>query len=255
MKPSEKLLDFFRGEFRAEESSGFARLSRVPNVELRDCLAHYRSLSKSDQEAYIDCSAHWAHACYGVAIGAPEFDHTSHPYFKQWSHGLANFRSRTHYAYSQKSIPKFRAVIQQYKIDLHRGVQSRISVEDFEHACAINKKSLKAPELRKRVRAALRPHGYYRIDRFRYCCRKNGHQFYVAVRFGGPRTHHQLAYSVARPDLSPKKSFSFERALGFVTGTGWNFIVQENVDDAMSLFSDLVEYSFNLPERMRAAAG
>lgn len=252
MKPSEKLLDFFRSEFQAEENSGFARLSRIPNVRLRDLLAHYRSLGKSDRQAYIDCGAHWAHACFGRVIGAPEFDHMSHPYYIQWSHALGNYHNRTHYAHSQKSVPKVRATIQQYKIDIRRKSQSRISVEDFEYACSINNKSLKAPELRKRVRATLRPLGYYRMDRFHYCCSKEGREFSVGVRFGGPRRHYQFAYGVVRPEF--EGSFSFERALGFVTGTWWDFIIEDNVDDALSLFTDLVEYSFLLPERIRAAA-
>jgi hypothetical protein len=254
MRPSEKLLDFFRGEFLKEESSGFARLSRVPDVRLRDLLANFKSLSRTDQLSYMDCGAHWAYGAHRAVVDAPEIDHMSHPYFKQWSHALGNYYNRTHYAYSQRSIPSLCATIQQYKIDIHRHGQSRISKEDFEHACSVNAKSVKAPELRKRIRAVLRPLGYYRMNKFGYCCRKDGREFLVRVSFGGARAPHQLAYGVVCPEFSPKQRFKFERALGIVTGRGWDFIVEENVDDALSLFSDLVEYSFMLPERIRAAA-
>jgi hypothetical protein len=39
-----------------------------------------------------------------------------------------------------------------------------------------------------------------------------------------------------------------------VLGNGWDFIVEENVDDALLFFADVVNYSFALPERMRAEA-
>lgn len=252
MKPCEKLLDFFRGEFLAEEKSGFSRLSRVPNVDVKDLLAYYKSLSKSDRLAYIDCAAHWAHACFGFVIGAPEIDNMSHPYYKPWSHALGDYHNRTHYAQSQMSVPKLRARIQQYKIDLRKGIQSRISIEDFQYASSI--KSVKAPELRKRMREALRPIGYYKKDKFGYCCRRNNHEFRVRINYGGARFRFQLGYGVVRSKFDLKRSFSFERALGFVTGNCWNFIVEENVDDAISLLTDLVTYSFELPERIREAA-
>jgi len=251
MVPSEELLDFFRAEFRAEERSGFQRLSRVPNTSVKDLLAHYRSLSESEKAAYVDCSAHWAHACYGFVVGAAEIGHTSHPYFRQWSHALGTYRIQTHCAHSQRSVPVLRAVVQQYKIDSLRGIRSSISIEDFEYASSI--RSVKAPELRKRVRTALRPIGYYRKDKFGYCCRQGDREFRVDVSYGGARAHHQLRYGVMRPEFNNRAVFAFETALGFVLGNGWDFIVEENVDDALLLFADLVGYSFALPDRIRAA--
>jgi hypothetical protein len=250
MAPSEKLLAFFRAEFRAEEDSGFKRLSRAPCTDVKDLLAHYRSLSNSEKDAYVDCCAHWAHACYGFVVGAPEIDHTLHPYFRQWSHGLGTYRNENGYA--QRSVASLRAVVQQYKVDGFRGVQSSISAEDFEYASSVP--SVKAPELRKRVRTALEPLGYYRKDKFGYCCQDRDREFRVDVSYGGARAHHQLHYGVMRPQFSPRPIFAFETTLGFVCGNRWDFIVEENVDDALLLFADVVSYSFALPERMRAEA-
>jgi hypothetical protein len=251
MTPSEKLLEFFRSEFRAEERSGFKKLSRVPNTSVRDLLAYYVALNASEQADYIDCGAHWAHARYGFVVGAPEIDHTKHPYFRQWSHALVTYRNETHWAHSQRSVPSLRAMVQQSKIDRIRGIQSGVAVEDYEHASSI--RSVKAPELRKRVRSALRPLGYYRKDKLGYCCRRDGREFRADVSFGGARTHHQLLYGVMHPEFDKRPVFAFELALGFVLGNRWDFVVEENVDDALLLFADLVNYSFSLPERVRAA--
>ena len=75
------------------------------------------------------------------------------------------------------------------------------------------------------------------------------------VDYGG--RHAQLRYVVARPefkDVHPWTQFRFERVLGFGQGD-WDFIVEENVDDIFALFSDLVTYSYALPDRIRAEIG
>lgn len=249
MSASAKLLDFFRREFQTEEESGFSRLSRVPDSHVMAKLAYYRSLSQADKSAFANCSAYWAHACYGFVIDAPKVDHTQHPFFSQWATSTIISRRWD----VQKSVPELRAEVQQYKIDAKRGVQSYVTKEQFEYASAI--RSVKAPELRKRVRAALKPLGYYRIDELGYyCCRQGNREFRVHVDYGG--RHAQLRYVVARPefkDVHPLTQFWFERALGFGHGD-WDFIVEENVDDTFALFSDVVTYSFALPDRIRAEA-
>lgn len=246
---SEKLLDFFRKEFQVEARSGFPRLSRVPSTYVIAVLSHYRSLTEADQLAFADCSAHWAHAAYGFLIGAPAFDHTKHPYYRQWSHSFG-----THYASTRRSVPSLRAMVQQYKIDAQKGAQSSISQREFQDAASVLDRVTRAPELRLRVRDALQPHGYYRKDHFGYWCRRDGREFCVHVSFGGARAHHQLQYGIARPGLCPEPFCSFESALGFVMGNSWDFLVQENVDDSLCLFTDLVDYSYALPDRIRAEA-
>jgi len=48
---------------------------------------------------------------------------------------------------------------------------------------------------------------------------------------------------------------SFEQALGFILGDGWDIVVEENVDEAFSLFKEFVNYSYTLPDRMLAETG
>jgi hypothetical protein len=44
--------------------------------------------------------------------------------------------------------------------------------------------------------------------------------------------------------------FGFELAMGFGHG---NYIIEENVDAVFSLFAEVVQYSLDLPERIRGA--
>jgi hypothetical protein len=115
-------------------------------------------------------------------------------------------------------------------------------------------KSIKAPELRKRVRAALKKLGYQKTDRSgAHHCVWNGQEFEVDV-IGGRNA--QLCYGVRPADyraLHPFGRFCFEDTLGMGLGQ-WNYIVEENVDDVFLLFEELIKYAVLLPRRIKAAA-
>ncbi len=88
-----------------------------------------------------------------------------------------------------------------------------------------------------------------------YRCRGESREFLVHVDYGGRGA--QLRYCVAMPefpDVHPLNQFRFERALGFGLGD-WDYIVEENVDDVMALFADVVRYCVTLPDRIRTEAG
>lgn len=158
----------------------------------------------------------------------------------------------------ERSVPTLRTAVAQYKIDKHRGVRSCVSEEYFALASSIQ--SVKAPELRKRVRAALRPLGYTRTDQLDggdwvYCCSLGGREFRVHVDYGGH--HAQLRYGVTLhefQDTHPRLQFCFEEALGFGHGQ-WDFIIEQTVDDSFALFTEVVRYCVELPDRIRAHAG
>ena len=143
-------------------------------------------------------------------------------------------------------------MIQQYKIDKHRGVPSSVSEAQFALACSIH--PVKLLERRKRVRAVLKQFGLMQVDKLGfYRCHHAGKDLSVYVDFGG--RHAQLRYAVSFPefkDRHPLTQFGFERALGFGWGH-WDFIVEENVDDIFQLFAEVVAYSAELPDRIRKA--
>jgi hypothetical protein len=244
-----RLLDFFLREIDAEEAAGFSRLSRIPDSHVAAQLAYYQSLGEVDRRAFRDCCAHWACMHYRFVVDAPATGQFQHPFFDRWN----PVRRGDLYAV-RRSVPLLRATVQQYEIDAHRGVASCVSAEDFRVASTV--RSVKAPGLRKRVRAALKPLGYYKIDELGYYrCRVDSREFKVHVDYGGRNA--QLRYCVAMPEFSdvhPLSQFCFERALGFGLGD-WDYIIEENVDDAMALFAELVAYCVALPDRIRAEAG
>jgi hypothetical protein len=243
----EGLQEFFRSEIQAEVRSGFARLVRIPESHVVDKLRYYGSLSEVDKCAFLDCSAHWASAFYGFVIKAPRLNLTDHPFFSKWSRGPSWHRDFD----NVKSVPLLRSMVQQYKMDLHNKVRSHVTKEQFEYASSV--RSIKAAELRKRVRNTLKAFGHYKTDALgNYLCGRGKHKFSVNVDFGG--RHAQLRYCVARPEFKgvhPLLQFQFERAMGFGLGK-WDYIVEENVDDVLSIFAEVVQYSFDLPDRILA---
>lgn len=244
-----RLINFFLREIDAEAQAGFPRLSRIPDSHVSAQLGYYRSLGEDDRRAFRDCCAHWASACYGFVVNAPRIDCTKHPFFDRWRPA-----GRGDVYGVRRSVPLLRAVVQQYKIDAHRGVPSSVSEEQFRFASSV--RPVNARELRKRARAALKPLGYYKVDELGYYrCHAGDREFLVDVDYGGRSA--QLRYCVAMtefPGVHPLNQFCFERALGFGLGN-WDYIVEENVDDAMKLFADVVSYCVTLPDRIRAEAG
>jgi hypothetical protein len=228
MATSEKLLAFFRAEFASEQASGFARLRRVPDSHVDANLRYFQSLSAADQASFIDCCAHSAYRCYSFVVQGPAIDLTKHPFFARWQDVNLLFPFR-----SKRNVPWLRAAVSQYKIDRHRGVRGSISEDDFRFAETV--RSVKAPELRKRVRAALRGVGYQKQDELGYyCCAWDGHEFKVCVDYGG-RTA-QLRYVVALaefPDVHPLCQFCFERTLGMGKATGTT-----SLKKTLTMFSD-----------------
>ena len=162
MVPSQKLLSFFRTELEVEERTGFSHLKRIPDSHVQANLACYASLSAEDKASFADMCAYWAHACYGFVIGVPQIDHTKHPFFDRWRHA--------HWGRPEldRSVPILRTAVSQYKVDRYRGVASSRSEELFSLASSV--RSIKAPELRKRVRTALKKLGYHKQDGSRFYC-------------------------------------------------------------------------------------
>lgn len=243
-----RLLAFFRAEFETEEQLGFPRLSRIPERFLQDRLKHYRLLSDAEKDWYKDCSAHFVYASHAFVVDAPNVDPKEHLYYDKWRAFTKTLMDDPNF----RSVPTFRSMVQQYKIDKYRGVPSSVTEAQFAYASSI--RPVKLSERRRRVKSALKGLGLINVDDLGYYrCRHEGKDFSVHVDFGG--RHAQLRYVVSFPEFKnrhPLTQFGFERALGFGWGD-WDFIVEENVDEVFGMFTEVVAYAAELPERIRRA--
>ena len=151
------------------------------------------------------------------------------------------------------SVPLLRTCIAQAKIDRAKGKPSSVPRELEEYAASI--RSVKAPELRKLVRPVLRSILGARPSKlgggdWDYEGTISGSRVMVGIDYGGRSA--QLRYEVAVQSIEPSVTFEragFEVALGAGHGD-WDFIVEENVSDSMTLLGELVTYAAELPRRL-----
>lgn len=246
MTKQEKLLDFFRREFLREKEADFALLSRIPSSGLEQRLAHYLSLPEEEKKAFEDCSAHWSYSRYRHLVDAPEIDVRNHPYFERWSFVRID---------AIKSVPVLRTIVQEYKIAIKNGKNPTISEELFKIASEV--RPVKAPELRKKIRNELKCLGYFKTEKPDFFhCQLDGKEYIVSLDFGSRSA--QLIYSVQRPEykrgytnphVRPFLDFKFEWAHGFIQD-GWDFIIEENLNDTLATLLEVVRYSYSLPDRI-----
>jgi len=270
----DKLLAFFRSEFHAEGAAGFSRLKRVPESRVEESLAWHQTLSAQDRASFVDCAAHYAAANYGFVLVAERpkmaallrsgemrdlqavmeailnerVDHTKHPFLQRWADPNSRFPFQT-----CRNVMRLRDMVRQYKMDKKRGAPSCVSDRQFQVAEGV--RDLKAPELRKRLRAVLDKFGYQQTDTYGgHRCNWDGVEFQLNADFGARDA--QMRYSVTplayRP-LHPMGDFCLEKALGMGFGH-WNYIVEGNVDDAFALLEELIKYAVELPRRIILAA-
>jgi hypothetical protein len=251
MTDIKQLHKFLRAEFDAEEKRNFSKLRRAPDTHVRHFLDYYTSLNSHDQDGLADGATMWATLrlsphedfAYREALGA-------HPAWNLWRHEMALGRGRDpHYYYS---VPNLRNCIAQAKIDRARLGASSIPKELEEYASSV--RSVKAPELRKHVRAVFSSlFGAEPLNaggNWDYSGSLNGSQVTVSIDYGS--RHAQLRYEIAV--VSTELALSLNR-VGFETALGagfgdWNFIVEENVEDSMLLLSEFVRYASELPNRL-----
>ena len=183
-------------------------------------------------------------------MDAPDINHNQHPYFRHWTEYKKTLCDDPKY----RCVPIFRSMIQQYKIDKHRGVPSSVSEAQFALASSIRRVALL--ERRRRVISTLKQFGLMKVKPDRrglYNCQQRGRDFSVYDDFGGRLA--QLRYAVSFPEFKethPMRQLCFESAHGFGLGH-WDFIVEENVDEVFQLFRELIAYCTELPDRIRGA--
>jgi hypothetical protein len=127
-------------------------------------------------------------------VDAPEINPKERLYYDKWRAFSQTLIDDPNF----QSVPIFRLMMQQYKIDKYRGVPSSVSEAQFEYASS--SRPVKLPERRRRVRAALKGLGLLKVDDLGfYRSHHAGKGFSVHVDLGG--RHAQLRYVVSFPAI------------------------------------------------------
>ena len=246
---------FLHGEFAAEAQAGFPRARRIPDMRVRHFLDYHADLSAGEQDALADAVTLRGALGLAASTSSAHWDAlNSLPAWQRWRHEAVTGVARDpHYYYS---VPILRACVAQAHADLALGRPSSLPAADVAYAESI--RGVKAPELRKRTRAALTAlfgPGLTVANRSgSYDGALRGSRVLVGLDFGS--RYRQLGYEVVVESVDPPGRLAragFEMALGIGHGH-WDFIVEENVDDAVALLCEFVDYVADLPRRLPAGS-
>ncbi|MGH7626110.1 MAG: hypothetical protein ACREOJ_12435, partial [Gemmatimonadaceae bacterium] len=171
----DRIHQFLRAEFDAEAATGFARLSRVPDMHVRHFLDYYRALDTAEQIALANASTLWGvHTLRGSELpergdamhGANEdaahdertfgdFDPASalrsNPAWRKWAQEMVNGNQRDRYWYTP--VPLLRLYRAQATMRRKTGEPPPNDWYRMMEEYASSVAGAKAPALRKLVRA------------------------------------------------------------------------------------------------------
>jgi hypothetical protein len=229
-------------------------MSRIPDTEVRVFVDYYRSLNHSEQDALADAVTYVGSArAFPALWEMPEYEAVkANPAWVRWRQ--LKFSRRMH-VQSLRYVGAMEARNWMELARLERATGKPVSVPRALEEYGESLHVVMAPERRKRVRDVLR-----QLMAAEAKSQGDGQWDYVGVIGGVDVTVHtrfskrlvQLDYNVAVQSRSPAVSFeglSFDAVL--CDGIGWwDFIVDENLDDAMDLFRDLVRWVAELPRRL-----
>ena len=254
MADIQELHHFLRGEFDAEARTGFARLRRVPDTQVRHFLDYYESLNAAEQDALADASTlRGAIGLWGERLSAYQETLQTNHAWEKWIHESLTGRGRD--PHFNDSVRMLRMSVAQAKMERASGIPSSMSPELEEYAESIQ--TVTAPQLRKLVREVLESVlGAKPVKtgggNWNYEGATAGSQVMVSIDYGGRLD--QLRYQIAVQPLESAIGFKrtgFEMAFGVGFGR-WDFIHLENVSDSMALLGELVTYMAELPHRLPA---
>jgi len=241
----EKLSAFVKREVDRESQNGFSRLASIPDSSVQATLDLWRRLGEADRAQCLDALAvRGARLCGLVREPAPQ---STHPFERR----LDDERNALRFTPRFMGVPLLRAAVSQYKIDKARGISSSISEDLFAYAASI--RSVKAPELRKSVKAAFATLGLTEVEKqgggeFLYRCQFDGLDVAIAIDYGGRTAQLRYGVSPGPTDPTSQTGLSLERTLGIGLGW-WDLICEETLGASMRSLCDCVRYAAMLPSR------
>jgi len=242
----EKLTAFVKQELVRESDNGFPKLNQIPDTYLQAGLAYLRSLGEPDRAECLDALAvRGARICGLIREPGP---YPAHPFEQQLDTG----RNALQISPRLMGVPLLRTVVAQYKMDKAKSVPSLISEELFTYAASI--RSVKAPELRKAVKAAFATLlGLRKVEKlgggeFLYLCHFEGRDIGIGIDYGGGYAQLRYGVSPIPDDLRSALGFSLERTLGVGFGN-WDLITEETLGSSMDALCDCIRYAATLPSR------
>ena len=165
MTYEDRLLAFARREFDREARAGFLHLARLPDSKVAARIDHFRLAAADEQARLADCCAWQAHITLASRFGGRPAKPTDHPFFERW----AEIRPSA----EQPGFDQ-RMAVRLVREELRVSMPPSLTPEAFERAVAVE--YVKAPELKKRARAALKLLGLQSVSCRRFSASQSDHR-------------------------------------------------------------------------------
>ena len=247
-------------EFEREAATGFARLSRVPDTQVRHFLDYYRSLDAVQQAALADASVLWGtHTLAGSVIGGRTFDELdvasalrSNSAWANWRHDMTHGNNRDRYWYS--SVPMLRLYRAAATMRRKKGEPPPTEWDRMMDEYASSVSGAKAPALRTLVRDLFKQRFRGRSVKgtggvWMYEGEVPGGHVRMPVDWGGHYAQLRYGLTLETPTGTLRLSRGFEGALGAGHGN-WDFLTEENAAESIALLGDLIEDVAQWPARL-----
>ena len=247
-------------EFDREASTGFARLSRVPDTLVRRFLDYYRSLDTVQQAALADASVLWGtHTLAGSVIGGQTFDEfdvgpalRSNTAWANWLHDMTHGNNRDPYWYS--SVPMLRLYRAAATTRRKTGEPPPTEWDRMMDEYASSVSGAKAPALRALVRDLFKQRFRGRSAKgsggaWMYEGEVRHSRVLMSVDWGGHYAQLRYGLTLETTTGTLRLSRGFEGALGAGQGN-WDFLTEENAAESIALLGDLIEDVAQWPARL-----
>lgn len=254
----ETVIAFLSEKFEAEERTGFARLSKVPETHVWQFLEYYRGLGQEEAHLLKQWKAKRAAAFFIAQPFTTLVTESEALAYNRCGNALAcmgdyRFMSlkllKMAVGYCRSEHPRVKAQLQAFQMP-----EEVVKWVDGFSTC-------KAPELRRLVKAAFQSRFGLRPEKqgggvWLYRRPEASSPFEVEIDYGGTWGQ-QLRYwvHVHEPRLNTTfKRLTYESLLGAGVGD-WDFITEAGADQAVALLTDLVAEVAGIPAQLAARAG
>ncbi len=255
MDNRDRLAEWLRAEFEAEQASGFLRLKRVPDTKVIRFLDHFDSLDPAGRSSLLTILVDWA--SHQLAGTPPP-----NPAYEQFSKATSFPGRRGGYRYLDVNLLAGLAKEKEHSqlLDFFRQQQvmdlALVPAEGLAHEPS-DLVPVKPAALRRRVNATLQELFAPQVtdigsETWRYQGQLEGSDLKLDIRYSGRMGRPQLSYNAEVRGLGRvlgPPGLCFESVLGVGFGH-WDYLTVENAERSLALLAELTSWLARLPSRL-----
>jgi len=249
--------ELVRAELESQAASGWDRLAKVPCTRTWRAIAHIRKLSPSRRDALFEAIASNAPVIFEPPLDRSlQLPAAQDPEYTKLVDALAG---DTDWSWDYASARTLRSILRAIRSKDPRMAARAKATPPAVVRRAEQITSVTAAMARKVVGASVaarfgaKPHNAGGGE-WEYRGRAGSTDFLLTVDYGGwDQLRYDVSYDHPTTGLRARR-VNYERLLG-CGGTGWDYLTEENLEQAIALMCDLVEWLVRCGDRASSLGG